>query len=128
MHHREVSIACDELLTATVMSSARQETWTGDYELRIQHAIQGETVALNDLEEVREERDVLQHDNSQSASQGMAWMNRARTADKLVKDWEAYDATPEEQQQGLGPIWGFPAVEAQDIPAGAHVFYLEKDG
>ena len=51
-----VSIAFDELFSATLQSNAQTGTTVTDYEMRLGHAHTGEAEAFKDLERPRAER------------------------------------------------------------------------
>ena len=102
---REVSIAFDELFSATILYNAETGTAVHDYEMRLGHARHGELEAIKDLERLRgnrtqqqekieemiEEARVAKEDLDESARQGILYADRAYVAEALVAEWEHFN-------------------------------------
>ena len=121
-NHREVSIAFDELFSATLHHNNQLGTIVHDYEIRLGQALMGEAEAHKDLERLRanretmleemeQERQAFKDEADESAAQGVGFAERAMTAEALVAEWEFFNskyppANPEANNYGVAGLHG----------------------
>ena len=128
-------------MSATLLNTGQMGTTYNDYEMRINHCLVAEADTQKELDrlkadhhrllaEITKERIEYKEEADESASQGIAYAERADKAEALITEWEFYhERYPPDDAEGVPESfkpWAVPGIESHDLPPGTKIFNMEN--